>query len=67
MQKETIDIQRNVLKTLFSKLDMAEFQLEKGRSRTIININGQECLTMRLALQVFQQWLNDKERAEDGK
>lgn len=67
MQRETIDIQRKVLESLFPKLDMAEFQLEKGRSRTIININGQECLTMQLALQVFQQWLNDKERANDGK
>ena len=67
MQKETIEIQRKVLESLFPKLDMAEFQLERGQKRTIINIDGQECLTMHLALQVFQQWLNDKERTEDGK
>ena len=64
MCNETIAIQRKVFESLFPKLDMAEYQLEKGRSRTIININGQECLTMRIALQVFQQWLNDKEGAK---
>lgn len=67
MQKETIDTQRKTLESLFPKLDMAQFQLETGRARTIISIDGQECLTMQLALQVFQRWLNDKEGAEDGK
>lgn len=67
MQKETIDTQRKTLERLFPKLDMAQFQLEKGQSRTIVNIDGQECLTMILALQVFQRWLNDKDGAEDGK
>lgn len=67
MQQATIDLQRKTLESLFPKLDMAQFQLEKGRSRTIINIDGQECLTMILALQLFQRWLNDKDGTEDGK
>lgn len=67
MQQETINTQRKTLESLFPKLDMAQFQLEKGRSRTIINIGGQECLTMILALQVYQRWLNDKDGGnEDG-
>jgi len=68
MQKETIDTQRKTLESLFHKLDMAQYQLEKGQSRTIINIDGQECLTMILALQVFQRWLNDKDggRKDNG-
>lgn len=67
MQKETIDTQRKTLEKLFNKLDMAQYQLETKQQRTIVNIDGQECLTMILALQVFQRWLNDKEGAEDGK
>lgn len=67
MQKEMIDRQRKTLEKLFPKLDMAQYQLDTGRSRTIINIDGQECFTMILALQVFQRWLNDKDGEEDGK
>ena len=66
MHKEVIDIQRKTLESLFPKLDMAQYQLEIGRKRTIINIDGQECLTMLLALQVFQQWLNDKDGDGNG-
>lgn len=67
MQKEMIDTQRKTLEKLFPKLDMAQYQLDTGRSRTILNIDGQECFTIILALQVFQRWLNDKDGEEDGK
>ena len=67
MLKELIDIQRKTLERLFPKLDMAQYRLEAGQQRTIINIDGQECLTLILALQVFQRWLNDKDGVEDGK
>lgn len=62
-----IDTQRKILEKLIPKLDMAQFQLDTGRTRTILNIDTEECGTMILALQVFQRWLNDKDGAEDGK
>lgn len=52
------DRERETMKSLFPKLDLASFRLETGYTRTIINVNADEVGTLTNALLKYQDFVN---------
>lgn len=64
MEEKIVDRERKQLEKLFGKLDYAAYQMECGKTPTIINIGSDECTTLTWALLRYQQWINGQDTEE---